>query len=138
MNIKISSEELNIMQMFEYLTDSDCLDCFIDKTGNTIFIIVGEGQVKKAIGKYGRNIKIIERRTNMKVKVIEYSSNLKDFVKNLIPNVIDVEINNGGESLTIFIEKYAKPYVLGRNRRNIEIYKRLLNKNFKVKEIFIK
>ncbi|MCS7123129.1 MAG: NusA-like transcription termination signal-binding factor [Candidatus Aenigmarchaeota archaeon] len=138
MNIKLSSEELNIIQMFEYLTDVDCLDCYIDKEGKVIFLIVDKGQLKKAVGKNGRNTKFLEETTNMKVKISEYSNDIKEFVKNLISNVKDVVLTDNG-NLIITVEKYARPFVLGRERRNLEIYKRLLSKSFNnIKEIYIK
>ena len=140
MKIRISNEELNYMQLFELVTDVDCLDCYWDKETDTIFFVVPEGMAKRAIGKEGWIVNVLRNKLGKNVRIIEHSSNLEKFVRNMISYVKNIEEKSidGGKVIYINVEKFARPRVLGRNRRNEVIYKRILGRHFNIKDIIIK
>ncbi len=52
--------------------------------GNSIVIIAGEGDAAKIVGRQGSVVKLLAKHFNKPIKVIEFSSNIKAFVQNLL------------------------------------------------------
>ncbi len=139
MKIEFDTETIRLINLFENLTQTNIKDCLIDRSTNTVYFVVEENEAAMAIGKNGSKIKIIEKLINRRIKVFEYSKDLKKFVKNLIPSAINIEIQNGEEPIVIVnVDKIEKSVVIGRDERNLKIYKKLLERNHKVKNLIIR
>ncbi len=125
---------INFRNIFENITKCGIKD-FISKE-NSITIIVNEGEIGKAIGKNGGNVKNLERKFNKKIKIIEYNNNIKTFIKNLIKpiEVKKIEIEDGNVTINIPGIK-EKGQIIGRDRKNIEEFKKFVSKYFEVKDI---
>jgi len=68
--------------MFESITGAGLKDCFIQN--EKIIFIVKEGEIARALGKRGMNIKKLEKLLNKKIKIIEFSTDILKFVKNVV------------------------------------------------------
>ena len=125
MKVEFDTEAIRLINLFENLTQVNVRDCLVDKETNTVYFIVEEKEAGIAIGKSGSKIKIIERLLNKRIKVFEYSRDLRKFVKNLIPSAINVEVQDGKErTVVVSVDKVEKSVVIGRDERNLKIYKR--------------
>ncbi len=138
--ITFDTETIRLINMFENLAQVTVKDCVLDKENNTVIFIVGENEAGYAIGRGGNKIRIIEKLINKKIKVFEYSPNLKKFVKNLIPYAtnISIEEKDGGKIVKIWVDKLNKFHVIGRNKRNLKLYKLILERNHRVKDLIVK
>jgi N utilization substance protein A len=122
------------MNIFENLTGVSVMDCIIE--GGIIYIVVEEGKISLAIGKDGSLIRRVEKVMGKNVKLFEYSSDLLKFVKNLIPQSKNIKIK--GSVIEVRVEKKDRPIVIGRGSKNLKIVKKVLERNFNIKEVIIR
>lgn len=131
---EFDTETIHIINMFENLTGIMVKDCIIE--GDVVYIGVEKGKVGYAIGKNGVIIKKVEKLIRKNVKVFEYSDDLEEFVKNLIP--VAKEISIRGKIVEVKVDKKDRPIVIGRNERNLKIVKKLLERNHNVEDLIIR
>ncbi len=138
MTIKFTTETIRLLTLFENLTNVSVKDCF--ENGDTIYYIVEEGKIGLAIGKGGNSIRQVERMLGKKVKVYEYSINVSDFIKNLIPNVKDIKVveEDGKDIAEIKVNKQDRGYVIGRGGEKIKIYKEILKRVHNISDLKVK
>ncbi len=127
MVIKLTTESIRTLALFERITKIPAKDCVIME--NSVYFLVDPQLVGLAIGRNGSNIKEIKRILNKNVKVFGYSKNPEELIRNLIPHVKNIEINNS--SITVTVPSKYKTVVIGKGGENIkalrEIVKRHLN-----------
>ncbi len=135
-SIKYDMEILQYMPFFERLTKAKLRDCFEDNNGFLVFI-VEEGQIGKALGKKGITVKKLkEKIPTKKIKVVEYSSDLIKFIKNLIlPYKVESIIQDGDTIILKSDDTSVKGLLIGKNGRNLRNYENIVNRYFKIKEI---
>ena len=125
---------LQLISLFEKTTHTDVKDC-IDDDDQLIFVI-DQFQLRKCLGKDGSNIKRLNSELKKKIKIVEYSDNIQDFIKSLImPLKVDsIEINDGIVTLKSEDRK-VKGLLIGKNARNLRRYERVVQRFFDIKEI---
>jgi N utilization substance protein A len=140
MEVTFDTETIHLINIFENLTNVNVKDCIIDDSGNVVYFIVQEGKIGLAIGKNGENVKNVEKVLRKNVKIFEFSSDLLKFVKNLIPsaNEINVKNENGKKIVEVKINKNDKHFVIGRDGKNLKIYREILQRNHDVSDIVVR
>jgi len=133
--MKINNETLQFIKLFEKIAQVKVKDCF-QNNERLLFII--EGNILKAIGKNGSNIKKFENMTKRKIKVVEFSKDIIRFIRSfLFPIQVD-EIKNEEGNITIKVGNTRdKGLIIGRDRRNIENLKKIAGKFYSVIDIKI-
>lgn len=128
------------MTFFEEVTGAPVKDCIIDEEANVIYLVIEEGKIGIAIGKNGESVKHAEEVVKKSIKIFEFSNNLESFVKNLIPqmNEINVREEANGKILEIKVNRNSKAMVIGREGKNIKIFKELLQRNHNISNLIIK
>ncbi|MCD6371657.1 MAG: NusA-like transcription termination signal-binding factor [Candidatus Aenigmarchaeota archaeon] len=137
---EFDTETIRLINIFENLTKANVVDCLLDKENNIAYFVVEENQAGIAIGKNGFKIKQLEKLISKKIKVFEYSTDLEKFVKNLIPKVLEFKLVEEDKKRTVIVrvDKTERPVIIGREGRNLKIYKKLLLRNHKVNELIIR
>ena len=140
MDITFDTETIRLITLFENVTRATIKDCFIDGASRAVYFIVDEGKIGLAIGKNGESVKHVEKLTKKHIKVFEFSNDLATFVKNVIPYVTSATIRTNGENtiVQISVEKNHKAMVIGRDGKNLELYKKLLMRNHGVTGLMVK
>ena len=95
-----------------------------------VYFMVEKGKSGLAIGKNGAIIKNVSKVLGKAAKVFEFSPELDEMVKSMIPTAKNVEIANG--AVTVTIPNSDRSVVIGRSGRNIKVMKEFLNRHFKV------
>ena len=74
------------------------------------------------------------------IKLFESSNDLVGSVKKMIPQATSIKVKNedGKVTVEIRVEKKNRPIVIGRNGRNLKLYKELLKRNHKVDNLSVK
>ena len=109
---------MQYISLFESLTGAKVKDCILN---DNIIFIVHENEIGKAIGKGGSNIKRIGSVLKKKVRVVEFSDNICQFVKNLIyPTKVEVDEEEGVINVHGNDTK-TKGMLIGRDRQNINL-----------------
>lgn len=120
--------------MFESMTHASVKDC-INEEGRLIFI-VNKGEIAKAIGKGGVNIKKIERMINKRVKIVEFSEDMLEFVRNVIAplKVADIADNEGTVVITS-PDSQTRGLLIGRGAVNLRNFENIVKRYYDIKEI---
>ncbi len=69
--IKLTSEEMKYMALFESITGATTQDCVIDEKLGRIIFVAKQGDMGLAIGKGGKNINTLRRMTSRQIEVVE-------------------------------------------------------------------
>ncbi|MDI6826044.1 MAG: NusA-like transcription termination signal-binding factor [Candidatus Aenigmarchaeota archaeon] len=138
MTITFTTETIRLLTLFENVTNVPVRDCFINK--DIIYYIVEEGKIGLAIGKNGSSIKNVEKAVGRRVKVFEYSSDPKKFVKNLIPQCKEVDMIDKDNKLTaeVKVNRNDRGFVIGRGGEKIKIYKEILKRVHNISDVQVK
>ena len=106
-------------------------DCF--KDGETIYFIVHPRMNGKALGKSGVNIKRIQTELDKKIKIIEFSPVVEEFVRKAIYPLKVEEVVK--EENVVFLKdgnKKTKSLLIGRDGRNLQAINRAVKRFFDV------
>lgn len=132
--IKYDINLMKFISMFEGISNARVKDA-IEENGTIIFI-VEENQIAKAIGKSGSNVKRLERLIKKRIKVVEFSNDLLDFIRNYVAPLEVGEIkNNDGNLLIQGNDIKTRSMLIGRDRRNLNLLKSIAARYFDFKEI---
>lgn len=130
--MKFTIETLGYIKFFENVTKTNVKDCFIDKNNNLVFI-VDKFQASKAIGKKGVNIKKLSLKFKRRIKIIEYSEDPVQFVKNAVYPLKLTEVRQEDDFIIIKADStQQKAILLGRDKQNLKALQNLVNKFFKI------
>ncbi len=140
--IKLTSNEMRFIALFESITGATAKDCIVDNDLNRIIFIVKEGDVGMAIGRKGKNIRLLERMTGKKHEVIEHSENPAQFIKNALKpaRVKEIRITERPDGKTIAVVSVSprdKGIAIGKNGRNAERIRFLARRYFEIQNVSI-
>lgn len=125
---------IRIMSMFERMTNVQLKDC-ISLPGEFVFI-VNQNNVGKAVGNKGRNVHLLENALKSRIKIVEFSDDPVNFIKNLIYplQATDVESVDGQVILTVG-DGRTRSMLIGRNASNLRSFEAIVQRYFPIKEI---
>jgi len=138
MTQKFDTDTIRLMTLFENMTGAPVKDCIVDE--NAIYYVIEEGKVGIAIGKNGSSVKHAEKMVGKTIKLFEFSAELAKFVKNLVPQANDIKIKQGenGVLVEVHVEKKNRAIVIGRDGRNLKLFKELLQRTHNITDLLIK
>ncbi len=142
MGIKISTDEIKYIGLFESMTGATVKDCIFEDNKNKIVYVVKEGDMGLAIGKNGTNAQKVKETLNKPIDIIEYSEDPVKFIKNIIWPVkvksIHLSERKDGKKIAILdINKKDKGLVIGKEGKNIDRIKNLLKRHHNLDDIMI-
>lgn len=131
--IKLDSDSLKLITFFESMTGAKIKDCI---SNEKLILIVDENDMAKAIGKNGSNIKKVESRLKKKIKLVEFSSDVSQFVRNITypAEVLEIEQKDGA-IIVHGKDASSKAMLIGREHQNINNLTNIVKRYFDVKEI---
>lgn len=131
--VKYDSDSIKLMTLFESMTGAKVKDCI---SNEKMIFIVEENEMGKAIGKNGANIKKMESKLKRKIKLIEFSNDVLQFVKNAIYPVEALGISNEEGIITIHgKDAGSKAMLIGREHQNINNLSDIVKRYFEIKDI---
>ena len=140
--IKLTSDELRLMSLFQSITTATARDCIVyDKMDRVIFV-VNKGQMGLAIGKGGATIKQLQNVVARKVELVEFSDDAAEFIRNMLnaDMVSDVRISergDGSKQAVVTVDQRKKGAVVGREGRNAEKARLLAKRYFQITNVLI-
>jgi len=140
--IRFTSREMRYIALFESITGATAKDCVVDEDLNRIIFVVKEGDVGTAIGRQGKNIRLLERMTGKKHEIIEHSENPAQFIKNALrpAQVQEIRITERPDGKTIAVVSVNprdKGVAIGKNGRNAERIRFLAKRYFQIQNVSI-
>jgi N utilization substance protein A len=140
--IKLTSDELQLMSLFHSVTGATSRDCIIDEKLDRVIFVVSKGEMGLAIGKSGATIKTLQGVVGRKIELVEYSDDAAEFIKNMlgVSLVLDVKINDKGDGSKVavaVVDPKKKGVVVGREGRNAEKARFLAKRYFQISNVLI-
>jgi len=127
----LDQETLGLSLLFERLTRAKVVDCFQD--AEVICFVVAQGEMGKALGKNATNLHRLQQEFGKHVKLMEHSSDLIEFVQNVIYPLKVEEIIPGEGTITLKdSNKKTKGLLIGRDGKNLLLTKRAVKRFFNV------
>ena len=131
--IKYDSDSIKLITLFESMTGAKVKDLI---AGEKLIFIIKEGEMGKAIGKNGVNIKRMEDKLKKKIRLIEFSNDVLQFIKNVIHPLEASDIKNDGGIINIYgKDVHTKSMMVGREHQNINNLKDIVKRYFEINEI---
>jgi N utilization substance protein A len=140
--IKLTSEELGLMSLFQNVSGAGVKDCVIDEKNGRVIYVVNPGEMGRAIGKNGIVVKTLQRLVGKPVELVEYSDDPKAFIKNALEPkyVLDVRLTeklDGSKIAVVVVDARKKSAVVGRNGKNAEKARLLAKRYFQIANVHI-
>ena len=140
--IRLTGREMRFISLFEGITGASVKDCIVNEEENRVIFVVKEGQIGMAIGKGGRNIRTLERMTDKKHEIIEYSEEPVRFIKNALKPAAVREVRiterpNGNAMAVVAVNPKDKGIAIGKNGKNAERLRFLVKRYFQIENVSI-
>jgi len=140
--IKLSSDQLSLMSMFQGMTGATARDCVIDDKRDRVIFIVAQGQMGLAIGKDGASVKKIERAVRRPVEVVEWADDIEGLIRNSLGAKFVQEIRmsdrlDGTKGVVVVVDPRKKGAVLGLGGKNAERVRLLAKRYFDISNVQI-
>ncbi len=137
MKVRITRDDMMKITLFEKITGANVMDCISDD--ERIVFIVKEGDVGAAIGKGGENVKLATEKFGKKIDIIEFSTDLKKFVRNIFAplKLEDVWVKKYGDDVVVYVRVHPKlrRTVIGNRGKNIDRAVNIVSRLSDVKNI---
>jgi N utilization substance protein A len=140
--ITFTKEAMRYMALFESTTNVTARDCIIDEGNNRIIYVINEGNIGKVIGRGGKTIHSLERMTNKKHLIMEYSEDPTKFIKNALRPAETKEVRiteelSGKKIAVIVVNPRDKAIAIGRNGERINNLRFLTKRYFQIDDVRI-
>ena len=134
--IKYDVSLIKTMSLFETVSRTDLKDSFIDKNDLMVFV-VDEQFMSRAIGKAGANVKRLESLLNRKIKILGYTPDVVQFVRNILYPLQAEDITEQEGTITITgHDSRTKGLIIGRDSQNLKSDLAIIQRYFdRIKEL---
>lgn len=135
MKIKYDMNVMQFISMFESATGAQLHDCFMQD--ERIVFVVKQGQIGRALGKGGMNIRKLEDYLKKKIRIIEFNEDVLQFVRNAVHPLKIEEISEEEGIITIIPpDSKTRGYLIGRGAANLRSTESVVKRYFEnIKEI---
>lgn len=132
--IKFGFEELKIMNLVEQLSGVTPKDLMREQERD-IFIIP-EGSIARCIGKGGVVVKKLENMLKKKIKFIEYSTDLKQFIRNAVHPLELQDVVQEDAVVTLHAADHqTRGLLIGRSAMNLRSTEAVVKRHFPISEL---
>ncbi len=132
--IVLDMQTMQTIALFEQLTGAHVKDCVM--SDEQVIFVVHEGESGKAIGKGGQHVRNLEYKLKKRVKIVEFHTDVLQFVKNL---VAPVELREAKlQDTTLFLaakDLKSRGLLIGRGASNLRTFEAIIQRYFPIKEI---
>jgi N utilization substance protein A len=139
--VKLTTEGIRYIALFESLTRAVARDCYIDDENDRVIFVVKEGDMGLAIGKNGNNINRVKRSIGKHIEIVEFSDDVDEFIANALQpvSVKKVQVVTKESKKLAFVEVTSKDrgIAIGKNGRNINKAKVLAHRHYGLEDVII-
>ena len=131
--IKYDTNLMGYMSLFESVTNTKLKDCI---SNDILLFVVQENQIGKAIGKGGANARKIESALRKKIKLVEFSPDVKQFIANMVYPLQTGNIEEKEGIITIMgQDTKTRGLLIGRDSKNLIHLTSVVKRYFNISKI---
>ena len=132
--IVYDADSMKMASSFEFVTRAKFKDLVVND--DLVLFIVKQGEIGKAVGPKGANVKRLERMFKKRIKIVEFAPEPVNFIKNLIYplKVTDVVEDEGVFTMTP-VDSKTRSILIGKNACNLRFYESVVKRYFPIKEL---
>jgi transcription termination/antitermination protein NusA len=139
--VKLTTEGIRYIALFESLTRAVARDCYIDDENDRVIFVVKNGDMGLAIGKNGNNINRVKRSIGKHIEIVEFSGDVDEFIANALQpvSVKKVHVVTKESKKLAYVEVTSKDrgIAIGKNGRNIHKAKVLAQRHYGLDDVII-
>jgi len=133
---------MQMIARYEQITGAAAVDVVIDDEGNRIIIVVRQGQLGKAIGRGGSNVKAASDAFGRAIDIVEIAETVEEFVKNAlsparVEKVKIIESREGSLIASVTVKSDDRGIAIGRDGRNVSRARILAKRHFDLDNVTI-
>jgi transcription termination/antitermination protein NusA len=140
--VKLTTEGIRYIALFESLTGAIARDCYVDDENDRVIFVVKEGDMGLAIGKNGNNINRVKKSIGKHIEIVEYSNEVDEFVANALQPVfvkkVQVVVKENKKLAYVEVMSKDRGIAIGKNGRNIQKAKVLGQRHYGIEDVIIK
>jgi N utilization substance protein A len=139
--VKLTTEGIRYIALFESLTRAVARDCYIDDENDRVIFVVKNGDMGLAIGKNGNNINRVKRSIGKHIEIVEFSDDVDEFVANALQPVsvkkVQVVTKESKKLAYVEVPSRDRGIAIGKNGRNINRAKVLAQRHYGLEDVII-
>lgn len=135
--LKISSDEIGYITVFETSTGASVKYCMTNAKENKILFVVKKGDMGLAVGKKGSRVQKVRKQLGKNIEVVEHSDDPAEFVRNMFSTcrVKSVVISN--KVARVEMDERDKMLAIGMDGKNLQKAKTLVKRLHGIDNIVI-
>jgi N utilization substance protein A len=139
--VKLTTEGIRYIALFESLTGAIARDCYVDDENDRVIFVVKKGDMGLAIGKNGNNINRVKKSIGKHIEIVEYSDEVDEFVANALQPVfvkkVQVVVRENRKLAYVEVMSKDRGIAIGKNGRNIQKAKVLAQRHYGLEDVII-
>ena len=138
MRVTLSNEARQYIAAFEEETGAVARDCVVDDETDRLLFVVRAGEMGKAIGPDGRQVRRVEEKLGREVRLVEDADTPEAFVANALAPAAVRGVTVSENDTTVAYAEVAEDdrgVAIGANGRNIRAARLLADRHFDVDDV---
>ncbi|MBS7641670.1 MAG: NusA-like transcription termination signal-binding factor [Candidatus Bathyarchaeia archaeon] len=141
--IRLTKDEMQYITLLETIAQIECQDCIIDSERGRVIFIVKEGDIGKAVGRNGINVKRLSQILGKSIEIVEYSDNpikllMNAFMPAKVKEIRIVERPSKGKIAIAIVESKSKSIAIGKNGKNIDRVRKIAKRYLDIDNVVIR
>jgi len=138
MAITLTDEARRYISVVEEETDATVRDCVVEESFERLLFVVKAGEMARAIGPGGENVRELEERLDREIKLVEDAENAEVFVANALAPaaVYNVTVSENDDTVAYAeVDQHDTGVAIGKDGKNIAAARTLAARHFDIDDI---